>query len=138
MTYAITENCISCQRCLPACPTNAIEAKGSTFQINAALCNNCRGFHSVPQCWAACPTNDGCVSLSAGTNVFTLGSALETSKDYWKTWFSAYSHQVARLKESSNSDYWQDWFDAYSQNLQHLKTQAQQNKTAPKNAPLMP
>ncbi|NJM97255.1 MAG: 4Fe-4S binding protein [Phormidesmis sp. RL_2_1] len=126
MTYAITDKCISCQRCLPACPTNAIEPDGDSFQINADLCNNCRGFYSVPQCWSACPTSGGCVSLAAGSSSFTLGNVLETSTDYWKAWRANYNHRVSRLKSSPQSAYWQNWFDTYSKNLQQLQAQSKE------------
>jgi ferredoxin len=133
MTYAITEKCISCQRCVPNCPTNAIERDGTAFRINADLCNNCKGFHSVPQCWAVCPTDGGCVSLS-GNSSFTLGTALETTADYWKAWQAAYSQRVSRLKQSPQTDYWHDWFNAYSQTLQKLQAQAETGE----NVPLVP
>ncbi len=135
MTYAITEKCISCQRCLPACPTNAIERDGDTFRINADLCNNCQGAHSVPQCWAACPTDGGCVSLSNAGSSFTLGKALENTTDYWKAWLAAYSQRVSQLRSSAQADYWHDWFDSYSQTLQQLQDKAQEES---KTLPLVP
>lgn len=131
MTYAITESCISCQRCIPNCPTNAIERDGATFRINADLCNNCKGFHSVPQCWAVCPTDKGCISLSAGSSAFTLGNALEKTTDYWKAWAAAYSQRVSRLKHAPEADYWHDWFDAYSQSLQKMQAQSEADTTVP-------
>ena len=132
MTYAITDQCISCQRCLPNCPTNAIERNGSTFQINADKCNNCKGFHSVPQCWAVCPTDGGCVSVPIGTSAFTLGNALEKTTDYWQAWQAAYSQSVSRVKNSPQADYWHGWFDAYSKALQKLQAQS------PEDIPLVP
>ncbi|MEL6552052.1 MAG: 4Fe-4S binding protein [Cyanobacteria bacterium J06621_11] len=135
MTYAITEKCISCQRCIPNCPTNAIEPDGATFRINAELCNNCKGFHSVPQCWAACPADEGCVSLSNRTSSFTLGNALETTTDYWKAWQAAYSQRVSQLENSPQADYWHSWFDSYSHTLQKLQTQAKEDS---KSIPLVP
>ena len=132
MTYAITEKCISCQRCVPNCPTNAIERDGDTFRINADLCNNCKGFHAVPQCWAMCPTDDGCVSLATRISSFTLGNALENTADYWKAWQAAYNQRLALLKDSPQADYWHDWFDSYSQTLQKLQATAEEeNKRIP-------
>ncbi|EDX85202.1 4Fe-4S binding domain protein [Synechococcus sp. PCC 7335] len=131
MTYAITDKCISCQRCIPTCPTNAIERNGATFKINADLCNNCKGFYSVPQCWAVCPTEGGCVSLSGRSSAFTLGSAIETTADYWKAWQAAYKQRVSRLKQSPQSEYWNDWFDSYSQSLEKLQAQAKTGTNAP-------
>ncbi|MBE9062256.1 4Fe-4S binding protein [cf. Phormidesmis sp. LEGE 11477] len=134
MTYAITEDCIGCQRCLPACPTNAIEPNGDSFSINTDLCNNCQGFHSVPQCWSVCPTNSGCVSLSPESTAFTFSRALETSTDYWQAWQANYDYRISKLRDSAQSGYWHDWFDTYSQTLQKL--QAHPKKT--ENVPLVP
>ncbi|MEM9008050.1 MAG: 4Fe-4S binding protein, partial [Cyanobacteria bacterium P01_F01_bin.86] len=33
MTYTITQDCIGCQRCLSACPTEAIQTNGLSFWI---------------------------------------------------------------------------------------------------------
>ena len=131
MAYTITDKCISCQRCLPSCPTNAIETDGSTFWINADRCNNCLGFHSVPQCWASCPTNEGCVPSLAGTNAFALTTAIERSKDYWQAWFSTYQNRIARLKADRHSEYWHDWFESYSHMLQNLQAQSPENANLP-------
>lgn len=127
MAYTITDKCIGCQRCLPNCPTNAIKADGATFRIDENLCNNCAGAYSVPQCWAACPTNKACVPDAQNTAAFALSTAVERSADYWKAWFSTYHNRLSRLQESKHAGYWKDWFDNYSQTLQKLQTQSQKS-----------
>jgi len=67
MTYTITSQCISCQRCQNACPTSAIQTDGTAFWIDVNSCNQCKGSHGVPQCWSVCPTNAGCVPLTTST-----------------------------------------------------------------------
>lgn len=125
MAYTITDKCIGCQRCLPNCPTNAIESDGSTFRIDADRCNNCVGAYSVPQCWASCPTNEACVPSLKGATAFTLSTAIERSADYWKAWFSTYHNRIARLEASKHSGYWEAWFDNYTQSLQRLQSRPQ-------------
>lgn len=130
MPYTITDSCISCQRCLSGCPTNAIQTDGSSFWIDANLCNQCEGSHGVAQCWSVCPTNEGCVPLFTGTTAVNLTA--ETSTDYWNHWFASYSRMVARLKGIEQSSYWRQWFDTYSHTLQTVRTQTGTS------APLMP
>ncbi|MGP1371803.1 MAG: 4Fe-4S binding protein [Almyronema sp.] len=134
MAYAITHNCIGCQRCLAACPTGAIQTNGSTFWIDVNRCNQCQGTYSVPQCWAACPTNEGCIPLTAGAPSVALTSGSETSTDYWESWFATYTRLVARLQASKQSSYWRQWFDTYAQALRHLQAQSGQEA----NVPLLP
>ncbi|MEO0489187.1 MAG: 4Fe-4S binding protein [Cyanobacteria bacterium J06635_15] len=123
MTYTITNNCISCQRCLSSCPTSAIQTDGSSFWIDVNRCNQCEGSHGVSQCWSVCPTNDGCVPLTAGVTAVSMTPASKVPTDYWNTWFARYTRMVARLKTSQPSGYWQQWFDTYSQTLQNLQTE---------------
>ena len=132
MTYTITNDCIACQRCLSSCPTSAIETDGSTFWINVNRCNQCQDSHGVAQCWAVCPTNEGCVPLATGATAVNLNAVSENSTDYWNAWFANYSHMVARLKASKQPRYWHQWFDLYAQSLQNLRNQCQAE------APLMP
>ncbi len=134
MTYTITANCISCQRCLSACPTKAIQTDGSAFWIDVNRCNQCQGSFGVPQCWAVCPTNEGCIPLTTGTVTVPLTSESETSGDYWESWFATYTRLVARLRDSQKSGYWRQWFDSYSQVLKNLPT----NRDNETNVPLMP
>ncbi|MEM1240233.1 MAG: 4Fe-4S binding protein [Cyanobacteria bacterium P01_H01_bin.26] len=121
MTYTITNNCISCQRCLVECPTSAIQTDGSSLWIDANRCNQCQGSHGVAQCWAVCPTNEGCVPLSTATTAVSLN--FESSTDYWNTWFETYTRMVDRLKATKQSGYWYQWFDTYAQTLQTLRPQ---------------
>ncbi|NJL47440.1 MAG: 4Fe-4S binding protein [Leptolyngbyaceae cyanobacterium SM2_5_2] len=117
MSYTITHNCIGCQRCLSACPTGAIQTNGVAFWIEIDRCNQCQDSHGVPQCWATCPTNEGCVPLTTAAAAVSLTSQSETSGDYWESWFATYTRLVARLQSMPESGYWHQWFEAYSQVL---------------------
>ncbi|NJR49238.1 MAG: 4Fe-4S binding protein [Leptolyngbyaceae cyanobacterium CSU_1_3] len=114
MTYTITSQCIACHRCESICPTGAISHNEHQYQINSERCNDCVGHYAVPQCWAACPTNGGCVP-----NLASLARSLATnpSDDYWDIWFNTHHRLISRLKAKPQSDYWQTWFDTYSQAL---------------------
>jgi len=104
LAYTITSKCISCHLCDFVCPTGAIKQVAGNYSIDPSLCNNCVGHHTVPQCVAACPTNNGCIPLN-------------TSTDYWDTWFVTYNRLLSQLHQSEQPDYWFQWFDAYSQQL---------------------
>jgi Pyruvate/2-oxoacid:ferredoxin oxidoreductase delta subunit len=56
MTYTILSQCIACDECRPQCPTDAIEAEGKRYSIEASLCNNCVGYYADPLCVLVCPT----------------------------------------------------------------------------------
>lgn len=118
MTYTITENCIGCQRCLAKCPTGAVQTDGRSLWIEAERCNHCAGAAGVPQCWAVCPTNLGCVP---GAPAQVLQTALGRSGDYWDAWFDTYSRITKRLRATQQSDYWRQWFDAYAQTLDDMQ-----------------
>lgn len=131
MTYTITQDCIGCQRCLSACPTEAIQTNGLSFWIDVDRCNQCQGSFGVSQCWAVCPTNEGCVPVATAVS---LTSHSEASGDYWESWFAKYTRMVARLQNSKPSGYWQQWFDRYSQVLGNL----QSHHGGGTNVPLVP
>ena len=109
MTYAITPHCIGCQRCVSACPTVAIQGIGTQLSIDESLCNQCNDSFGVPQCWAICPTNNGCVET------------ITTSTDYWDNWFATYTRVIQRLEKTSRPKYWHTWFDRYAQALAQLQ-----------------
>lgn len=116
MTYIITDHCIGCSRCLSVCPTQAIDASGDRYQIDAQRCNGCQNAFRVPQCWAVCPTNEGCVSLTE-----SIAAALtRPAADYWDSWFDTYTRMVNRLQTTRQTPYWHDWFDSYSHALTRL------------------
>ncbi len=121
MSYTITHNCIGCQRCLSVCPTGAIQFNGLAFWIETSLCNQCQGSHRVPQCWATCPTNEGCVALIPELST-VLTSKSEQSDDYWESWFATYTRKVARLQGEQTSSYWYSWFSNYAKALYQLQS----------------
>jgi len=114
MTYMITSQCIQCDLCASSCPTKAITQNNHRYQIHSEACNDCVGYYAVPQCWAICPTNQGCIPAQD-----TVSKSLNPigSNDYWEIWFETYNHLVDRLRVSQPSYYWQRWFDLYSQAL---------------------
>lgn len=114
MTYIITSQCIECHRCELLCPTGAITRNEHQYQINSERCNDCMGHYAVPQCWAVCPTNGGCVPDLA---VLPASLSEKPSSDYWDNWFYTYNRLVSRLNVNQPSAYWQRWFDTYSQAL---------------------
>ncbi len=114
MAYTITSQCISCDRCLSVCPTNAIKVTDGKHWIDSTLCTKCVGStYSVPQCVAGCPTYDGCI---------------EQPSDYWESWFMTYNRLVGKL--TKKQDYWERWFDTYSQKFAGvLQSQRDRNLT---------
>lgn len=124
MSYTTTSECIGCERCLPACPTEAIQTNGSAVWIDIDRCNQCEGSHGVPQCWSICPTNEGCVPLLAGNTAVSLTSDSEHLADYWTSWLAKYTRTIGRLKATQPSGYWQHWFDTYSRALSNLQVRS--------------
>lgn len=57
MALKITEQCINCDVCEPACPNGAIYDGGVHYEIDAARCTECVGHFDRPQCVAVCPVD---------------------------------------------------------------------------------
>lgn len=55
MSLKITEECINCDVCEPACPNQAIFVGVSIYEINPMLCTECVGHFETPQCQLVCP-----------------------------------------------------------------------------------
>lgn len=57
MAYVITDDCIACGECLPACPNSATAEGCLNYRINRYLCTECLGFADEPQCAQVCPVD---------------------------------------------------------------------------------
>ncbi len=55
MALMITDECINCDVCEPACPNQAISMGTEFYQIDPARCTECVGHFDVPQCQMLCP-----------------------------------------------------------------------------------
>lgn len=57
MSLLITDECINCDVCEPACPNGAIAAGEEYYVIAPNLCTECVGHHASAQCVDVCPVN---------------------------------------------------------------------------------
>jgi ferredoxin len=55
LALKITEECINCDVCEPACPNQAISAGEEYYVIDPNLCTECVGHFDTPQCVEVCP-----------------------------------------------------------------------------------
>ena len=55
MALTITDECINCDVCEPACPNTAINQGELIYEINPDLCTECIGHYNEPQCQIVCP-----------------------------------------------------------------------------------
>jgi ferredoxin len=62
MALMITEECINCDVCEPACPNNAISMGIDYYVINHSLCTECVGHFNEPQCQQLCPV--ACIPIN--------------------------------------------------------------------------
>jgi ferredoxin len=62
MALMITDECINCDVCEPACPNEAIYQGQEIYEIDPDLCTECVGHYDEPQCVAVCPVN--CIPLN--------------------------------------------------------------------------
>ncbi len=61
MALMITDECINCDVCEPACPNQAIFAGPEFYQIDPLKCTECVGHFDEPQCQVVCPVD--CIPL---------------------------------------------------------------------------
>ena len=55
MALWITDECINCDVCEPACPNQAIAQGETIYVIDPARCTECVGHYDEPQCVVVCP-----------------------------------------------------------------------------------
>ena len=60
MAYKITDDCISCGACEPACKNAAIREGATIYEIESNKCTECVGWFASPQCVDTCPV-EACV-----------------------------------------------------------------------------
>ncbi|WP_073585577.1 YfhL family 4Fe-4S dicluster ferredoxin [Vibrio quintilis] len=58
MALLITSKCTNCDMCEPECPNGAISMGDSIYEINPALCTECKGHYEKPTCESVCPINN--------------------------------------------------------------------------------
>ena len=57
MALLITDECINCDVCEPACPNEAISEGDDIYVIDPDLCTECVGHFDEPQCVVICPVD---------------------------------------------------------------------------------
>lgn len=55
MALLITDQCVNCDVCEPACPNRAIYQGAQVYEIDPERCTECVGHHEEPQCVVVCP-----------------------------------------------------------------------------------
>ncbi len=55
MALLITDQCVNCDVCEPACPNRAIYQGPQVYEIDPERCTECVGHHDEPQCVVVCP-----------------------------------------------------------------------------------
>lgn len=62
MALMITDDCINCDVCEPACPNEAIYQGQEIYVIDSDLCTECVGHYDEPQCVSVCPVD--CIPIN--------------------------------------------------------------------------
>lgn len=57
MALKITDECINCDVCEPACPNQAISVGPEYYIIDPNRCTECVGHFGEPQCQLVCPVD---------------------------------------------------------------------------------
>ena len=62
MALMITDECINCDVCEPACPNDAIALGAEIYEIDPRRCTECVGHFDEPQCVQLCPV--ACIPIN--------------------------------------------------------------------------
>lgn len=57
MALMITDDCISCDVCVPECPNEAIALGDDIYVIDGDRCTECVGHHETSRCVDVCPVD---------------------------------------------------------------------------------
>lgn len=57
MALMITDECINCDVCEPACPNQAIYMGPEIYEIDPSRCTECVGHYETSQCVEVCPVD---------------------------------------------------------------------------------
>jgi len=57
MALYITDDCTSCDACVPVCPNQAISPGDVIYYIDPDRCTECVGAEDEPQCQLVCPAD---------------------------------------------------------------------------------
>lgn len=74
MALKITDECINCDVCEPACPNGAIYQGEEIYEIDPNKCTECVGHYDEPQCQQVCPID--CIPLDP--------DHIETDDELWQ------------------------------------------------------
>jgi Fe-S-cluster-containing hydrogenase component 2 len=117
MTYAISDQCIACEKCLPHLPIGAIKKNNNgKFSIDPPLYNNCIDSYRLAESNAPCSVFNGCFPTISSL----IKSSQKTTNNYWDNWFVTYDRLISGLKAKKETRYWQRWFETYSRKLELL------------------
>jgi ferredoxin len=64
MALLITDQCVNCDVCEPACPNRAIYQGPQVYEIDPERCTECVGHFDEPQCIVVCPVE--CIFVDPG------------------------------------------------------------------------
>ena len=57
MAMKISDDCISCDVCVPECPNGAISMGEEHNEVDPTKCTECVGHYDSPQCVDVCPVD---------------------------------------------------------------------------------
>ena len=93
MALWITDECINCDVCEPACPNEAISMGPEYYVIDAKRCTECVGHFDEPQCVQLCPVS--CIPVNP--------EAVESRDQLWAKYRVLQAEKRGRGETTSSS-----------------------------------